>query len=105
LFSTLNNEKVFRQTLRICQPLSATVERNRTLAPVKGTQYLFVAVRAAGEKFQWQKGDTFIVPLWSWHEHANASATDEAILFSMHDEPILKAFGLYREEPQDRNES
>jgi gentisate 1,2-dioxygenase len=51
-----------------------------------------------GQPFQWQKGDTFIVPLWSWHEHANASSTEEAILFSMHDEPILKAFGLYREE-------
>ena len=50
-----------------------------------------------GEKFHWQKGDTFIVPLWSWHEHANAS-NEDAILFSMHDEPILKAFGLYREE-------
>ena len=53
-----------------------------------------------GEKFHWQKGDTFIVPLWSWHEHANASSSEEAILFSMHDEPILKAFGLYREEAQ-----
>jgi len=51
-----------------------------------------------GEPFHWQKGDTFIVPLWSWHEHANTSGGDEAILFSMHDEPILKAFGLYREE-------
>ena len=26
---------------------------------------------------------------------------DEAILFSMHDSPILKAFGLYREEAQE----
>ncbi|MGH7887333.1 MAG: cupin domain-containing protein, partial [Candidatus Binatia bacterium] len=51
-----------------------------------------------GQPFHWQKGDTFIVPLWNWHEHANASSSDEAILFSMHDEPILKAFGLYREE-------
>jgi hypothetical protein len=53
-----------------------------------------------GQPFHWQKGDTFIVPLWSWHEHANASSKDEAILFSMHDEPILRAFGLYREEVQ-----
>ena len=55
-----------------------------------------------GEPFQWQKGDTFIVPLWAWHEHANTSATSEAILFSMHDEPILRAFGLYREESNER---
>jgi gentisate 1,2-dioxygenase len=51
-----------------------------------------------GAAFHWQKGDTFIVPLWAWHEHANPSASDEAILFSMHDEPILRAFGLFREE-------
>jgi gentisate 1,2-dioxygenase len=51
-----------------------------------------------GEPFHWEKGDTFIVPLWSWHDHANASSAEEAILFSMHDEPILKPFGLYREE-------
>jgi gentisate 1,2-dioxygenase len=53
-----------------------------------------------GETFNWEKGDSFVVPLWSWHEHANRSSTEEAILFSMHDEPILKAFGLYREEGQ-----
>jgi gentisate 1,2-dioxygenase len=53
-----------------------------------------------GEAFHWEQGDTFIVPLWHWHEHANRSPKEEAILFSMHDAPILKAFGLYREEKQ-----
>src|SRR5215470_10235874 len=53
-----------------------------------------------GEPFHWEKGDTFIVPLWSWHEHLNRSAKEAAILFSVHDLPILKAFGLYREEGQ-----
>ncbi|MEX0804964.1 MAG: cupin domain-containing protein [Candidatus Binatia bacterium] len=54
-----------------------------------------------GEPFHWEKGDTFIVPLWSWHDHANRSNTKEAILFSMHDSPMLKAFGLYKEEGQE----
>jgi gentisate 1,2-dioxygenase len=53
-----------------------------------------------GEAVHWEQGDTFVVPLWSWHEHANGSAKDEAILFSMHDTPVLQAFGLYREEGQ-----
>ncbi|MCZ6624923.1 MAG: cupin domain-containing protein [Deltaproteobacteria bacterium] len=53
-----------------------------------------------GEPISWDKGDTFIVPLWNWHEHANRSSKEEAILFSMHDAPVLKAFGLYREESQ-----
>ena len=53
-----------------------------------------------GKPFHWEKGDTFVVPLWHWHEHANRSSKEEAILFSMHDAPILQAFGLYREEGQ-----
>jgi gentisate 1,2-dioxygenase len=56
-----------------------------------------------GEPFHWEQGDSFVVPLWSWHEHANRSSTGEAILFSMHDVPILKAFGLYREEGQEES--
>ena len=57
-----------------------------------------------GEPFHWEKGDSFVVPLWSWHEHANRSSSEEAILFSMHDTPVLKAFGLYREEGQERGD-
>jgi gentisate 1,2-dioxygenase len=53
-----------------------------------------------GAAIHWDKGDTFVVPLWSWHEHANGTNKDEAILFSMHDTPVLNAFGLYREEQQ-----
>jgi gentisate 1,2-dioxygenase len=51
-----------------------------------------------GEPFHWEKGDSFIAPLWSWHEHVNRSQTEEALLFSMHDKPVLDAFSLYREE-------
>ncbi len=51
-----------------------------------------------GEAINWNEGDTFVVPLWSWHEHANNTSSDEAVLFSMHDTPVLNAFGLYREE-------
>jgi gentisate 1,2-dioxygenase len=51
-----------------------------------------------GQPFDWEKGDSFVVPLWHWHEHANMSGTDDAILFSMNDAPVLKPFGLYREQ-------
>lgn len=55
-----------------------------------------------GQSFEWEQGDTLVVPLWHWHEHANRSASEDAILFSMNDAPVLKAFGLYREERQDK---
>ena len=56
-------------------------------------------VTEVGEKkFHWQKGDSFIVPLWHTHRHLNLSTSDEAILFSMSDAPALKALDLYTEE-------
>jgi len=51
-----------------------------------------------GKPFHWEKGDTFVLPLWHWHEHANTSASEDAILFSMNDQPVLEPFGLYREQ-------
>jgi gentisate 1,2-dioxygenase len=50
-----------------------------------------------GQKFEWSQGDCFVVPLWSWHSHQNPSK-EEAILFSMSDQPVMEALKLYREE-------
>jgi gentisate 1,2-dioxygenase len=52
-----------------------------------------------GQRFDWARGDFLVVPPWAWHEHANASATEEAILFGVNDLPALEALALYREEP------
>jgi gentisate 1,2-dioxygenase len=41
------------------------------------------------------------LPNWAWHEHINRSKTEEAILFSVNDIPIVEAFNLYREEPEN----
>lgn len=49
-----------------------------------------------GQRFDWKKGDVFVVPTWAWHEHA--SIDGEAFLFSVQDTPIMQALGLYREQ-------
>ena len=49
-------------------------------------------------RFDWEQSDSFVVPLWYAHRHMNRSSSDEAILFSMSDAPVLKALDLYREE-------
>ena len=49
-----------------------------------------------GQQYDWSEGDTFVVPAWVWHEHA--SAQGEAVLFSYTNRPVLRAFGLEREE-------
>jgi len=50
-----------------------------------------------GQRFLWERGDMFVIPPWTWHEHANPTG-GEAILFSIHDTPVMEALGLYREE-------
>jgi gentisate 1,2-dioxygenase len=54
-------------------------------------------------RIEWSAGDFFVVPPWTFHEHANASASDEAILFSMQDTPVYKALGLYHEEAHPKH--
>jgi gentisate 1,2-dioxygenase len=51
-----------------------------------------------GQRLEWSERDIFVVPSWSAHEHANLAATEDAVLFSFSDLPVLHALGLYREE-------
>lgn len=50
-----------------------------------------------GERLEWSQGDMFVVPAWSWHQHENR-ADQDAILFSMSDQPAWAALGVYQEE-------
>jgi gentisate 1,2-dioxygenase len=52
----------------------------------------------AGQRFDWEEKDIFALPSWAPHSHANASATEDAVLFSFNDFPAMKALALYREE-------
>jgi gentisate 1,2-dioxygenase len=56
------------------------------------------ATQIGDQEFEWEQGDSFVVPLWYDHRHSNRSFSEEAILFSMSDAPVLKALDLYREE-------
>jgi gentisate 1,2-dioxygenase len=55
-----------------------------------------------GKRFDWERGDFFVVPPWAWHEHAS-EGDQEAILFSIQDTPVMKALGLYREQSLEKN--
>jgi gentisate 1,2-dioxygenase len=50
-----------------------------------------------GKPFDWGKGDIIALPSWAQHAHEN-TGTDDAILFSISDRPVIEALGLYREE-------
>jgi gentisate 1,2-dioxygenase len=49
----------------------------------------------------WQQGDIFVMPGWTWHDH-QCAGDEDAVLFSVSDEPILKQFGLMRRETAAR---
>jgi gentisate 1,2-dioxygenase len=49
------------------------------------------------DTIDWRRGDTFVIPAWSWHSH-EARQAEEAVLFSMSDRPAMQALKLYREE-------
>ena len=55
-----------------------------------------------GQRFDWSRGDLFVVPSWSWHEFGNDSS-QEAILFSIQDNPVIKSLALFREEAYEEN--
>lgn len=60
----------------------------------KGSGYSIID----GRRFDWTERDIFCVPSWAWHEHANASDSEDACLFCLSDLPVMHALGLYREE-------
>ena len=53
-----------------------------------------------GVRFDWKKGDYFVVPNWAWYEHVPA---EDSYLFSVNDIPIMDRFELEREEQFDKN--
>lgn len=57
-----------------------------------------------GHRFDWAQHDIFCVPSWAWHEHANASDSDDACLFCLNDLPVIRAMGLYREQAFGENQ-
>lgn len=53
-----------------------------------------------GEKLEWEKGDIVVAPAWSAHEHCNTSDTEEAILITFQDVPLVNSMGImFWEEP------
>ena len=81
----------------------------RTRAHRHTGSYLYHVARGRGHsvingrRFDWQERDIFCVPSWAWHEHANASDSEDACLFCLNDLPVMRALGLYREEAFGEN--
>jgi gentisate 1,2-dioxygenase len=53
-----------------------------------------------GVRFDWSKGDFFVVPNWAWHEHVSL---EDSYLFSTNDLPILEKFNLEHKQTYEKN--
>jgi gentisate 1,2-dioxygenase len=53
-----------------------------------------------GKELLWGENDLVVVPTWAWHEHVNLDPRNDAVLYCVSDEPVMKKLGLYREESQ-----
>ncbi|MCL2586276.1 MAG: cupin domain-containing protein [Streptosporangiales bacterium] len=55
-------------------------------------------VTVDGRDYDWGRNDVFAVPGWHEYSLSNASASQDAVIFSYSNEPALRALGLYREQ-------
>jgi gentisate 1,2-dioxygenase len=71
----------------------------RTRRQRSTVNHVFVVMEGTGEtvigndRFVWQRGDTFVVPMWNRFEH---DAKSDSVLFVLSDEPLIRFSKYYR---------
>jgi len=45
-------------------------------------------------KVEWSAGDAVYIPVWSWHQHFNASSFDECLYIACENAPLLLSLGV-----------
>ena len=50
------------------------------------------------QEVTWRAGDAFYVPVWAWHQHRNASDTDETLYVACENAPLLQNLGAAERE-------
>jgi len=83
------------------------LEPGRSYEPHKHTNVAFFLVKQGqgysivdGERIEWKEGDIVVAPAWSAHEHGNTSETENAILVTFQDVPMVNHMGImFLEEP------
>jgi gentisate 1,2-dioxygenase len=74
-------------------------EETRFKRETAGTLYQVLegrgATEIAGQSFDWEENDIFVVPGFAWRRHLNQSGTD-AVLYAISDMPLLDKIGQYR---------
>jgi 1-hydroxy-2-naphthoate dioxygenase len=85
-------------TVQLLKPGQATTPQRRTASSI----YFVISGEGRSTigdaELAWTRHDAFAAPNWLWQSHANASRSEAALLFAVHDTPAIRALGMYREE-------
>lgn len=84
--------------MQILPPGFQTQPRKRTSSAVFFVVGGEGAIGTDDHRMDWGKNDSFVLPNWVSHRLINRSSDKEAILFSVHDTPVMQALELYRED-------
>jgi gentisate 1,2-dioxygenase len=94
----VNGEPVFK-TLNYAAQLLRPGEETAVKRETCSTFYVVMegkgATEIAGERFDWNVNDIFVVPNFVWRRHFN-TGKDDAVLYSVSDAALLKNIGHYR---------
>jgi gentisate 1,2-dioxygenase len=94
----VNGEPVF-PTLAYTAKLFRKGEATRPKRETASTMYVVLegsgATEIAGERFDWERNDIFVVPNFLWRRHINTGTTD-AVLYTVSDAPLMEKIGQYR---------
>ena len=89
----------FSCAIQMIRPAEKTLSHRHTASTLYHVFRGRGATVIGDERFEWEEGDSFVVPLWYYHRHENTHDRP-AILFVMNDRPLMEALGFYREEAQ-----
>ncbi len=79
---------------QLLRPGEKTLDERRTANTVYCALEGSGATVVNGQLFEWSRNDIFVVPGWHWCRHENGS--DDAVLYSVTDQPAVESLGVFR---------
>jgi gentisate 1,2-dioxygenase len=91
----------FNCAIQMLRPGEKTLSHRHTSSTIYHVFRGKGATTIGGERYEWEEGDSFVVPLWNEHRHENTH-DQAAVLFTMDDRPLMEALGFYRVRPEEK---
>ena len=85
----------------LLRPGEATAETRSTASAFHAAVAGKGRTEVGDESLEWSENDLFVVPGRAWHRFVNESETEDAILYSVSDRPLLEKIGHYHRQGRD----